>query len=309
MTTLKSIKKKDYSDEYVQSKEKVIQSIRNLKGWWYLETENFIIVSDLKNRKTINELQINLEKSRNVYMKFYPLQVPLKAVSVCKVFETREEYLSYVPSEMSRTTGMWMASKKELVISPVSRGTLSDNRRAMVDLVFHEAFHQYIYYAANEIYAASWFNEGNACFFMGIDFKAGDKVKIELTNRANHMKKIAGGIDIKNFIHLSHPQFYADKTGETYTLAWGLMFFLQKGAPVLRDKNNYSEIPNKYYEALIELKNGDRATDKAWEGVDFKKFNSEFNDFWKSNTQIRRAEMYDPLEAREKNATKDKPSG
>jgi len=308
MTTAKTVKKKEYSDEYVQSKERVIQNIRNLKDWWFLETENFIIVSDLKNKKTINDLQLNLEKSRNVFMKFYPLKSPLKAVSVCKVFETRDEYLSYVPVGMNWTTGIWMSDKKELVISPMSLGSLSDNRRAMIDLVFHEGFHQYIFYATNENNAASWFNEGNACFLMGIDFKSGDKVKIDLTNRAEHMKKIAGGINIENFIHLGTQQFYADRKGESYTLAWGLMFFLQKGAPVLKEKNNYSEIPTKYYEALIELKDGDKATEKAWEGVDFKKFDSEFNDFWKRDTLIRRAEMYDPIEAREKNAPKGGPS-
>lgn len=302
MTTAKTIKKKEYSDEYVQSKERVIQNIRNLKDWWFLETENFIIVSNLKNRKTINDLQLNLEKSRNLFTRFYPLKSPLKAVSVCKIFETRDEYLSYVPAEMDWTTGMWMADKKELVISYMSWGSQSDNRRIMIDLVFHEGFHQYIFYAANENQAASWFNEGNACFFMGIDFKSGDKVKIDLTNRAEHMKKLAGGVKIEDFIHLGHQQFYADKKGDNYTIAWGLMFFLQKGAPVLKDKNNYSEIPLKYYEALIETKNGDKATYKAWDGVDFKKFNTEFNDFWKSNTQIRRAEMHDPLDDREKNA-------
>ena len=89
MTTTKTVKKKDYSEEYVQSKEKVIQNIRNLKDWWYLETESFIVVSNLKNKKTINDFQLNLQKSRSAFVKFYPLKSPLKAVSVCKVFEPK----------------------------------------------------------------------------------------------------------------------------------------------------------------------------------------------------------------------------
>ncbi|HCE43763.1 MAG TPA: hypothetical protein DET40_09460 [Lentisphaeria bacterium] len=308
MTTTKTVKKKDYSDEYIQSKEKVIQNIRNLKDWWYLETESFIIVSNLKNKKTINDLQLNLEKSRSAFVKFYPLKAPLKAVSVCKVFESRDEYISYIPSEMKWSAGIWMADKKELAISPMNWGSQSDNRKIMIDIAFHEGFHQYIFYAANENHSAAWFNEGNACFFEGIDFKSGNKVKIDLTNRAEQMKKLAGGnFNIENFIHLGYQQFYGNKE-TSYSLAWGLIFFLQKGAPVMKEKNNYAEIPAKYYDALIELKDEDKATDKAWEGVDFKKFSRNFEEFWKSDTMIKRAEMYDPLEAREKNAPKSTPA-
>jgi len=307
MTTRKTVKKKDYSDEYVQSKEKVIQNIRNLKDWWYLETESFIIVSNLKNKKTINDLQSNLEKSRSAFMKFYPLKAPLKAVSVCKVFESRDEYLSYIPPEMKWSAGIWMSDKKELAISPMNWGSQSDNRKVMIDIAFHEGFHQYIFYASNENHPAVWFNEGNACFFEGIDFKSGDKVKIDLTNRADVMKKLGGNFNIENFIHLDYKQFYSEGKETNYPLAWGLMFFLQKGAPVMKEKNKYSDIPAKYYDALIELKDGDKATDKAWEGVDLKKFNSDFSDFWKSDTMIKRAEMYDPIEIREKNAPKPAP--
>jgi len=74
----------------------VIRNIQNLKGWWYLETDNFVIASDLKNKKTISELQVNLEKCRSVFNQYYPQQHPLKAVSVCKVFESRDEYQGYV---------------------------------------------------------------------------------------------------------------------------------------------------------------------------------------------------------------------
>ncbi len=308
MTTAKTVKKKDYSDEYLQGREKVIQNIRNLKDWWYLETESFIIVSNLKNKKTINDLQLNLQKSRSAFVKFYPLKSPLRAVSVCKIFESRDEYVSYVPEQWKWTAGVWMPDKKELVISPMNWGSQADNRKVMIDIAFHEGFHQYLFYAADEVGSAIWFNEGNACFFEGIDFKSGDKVKIDLSNRVDSMRKIAcGNIDIENFIHLDHQQFYSGNKESNYSLAWGLMFFLQKGAPVLREKNNYSDIPAKYYESLVELKNGDKATGKAWEGIDFKKFTRDFEEFWKNDTLVRRAEAYDPIEAREKNAPKSPP--
>lgn len=296
---------KDYSQAYLESKEKVIQSIRSLKGWKYFEAENFILVTNIDNRKTITDLQTNLEKSRNAFEKFYPLKIPLKAVSVCKIFETREEYLSYVGEPMKWSAGIWMADKKELVISPLAWGTQANNRKIMTDIAFHEGFHQYIYYAADEATSAVWFNEGNACFFEGIDFKSGDKVKIDLSNRVEGMKRIAvSGARLENFIGLDYRDFYSGNLEQNYSLAWALMFFLQKGAPILKDRNRYSEIPSKYYAALIETKDGHRATKIAWTGVDMEKFAREFAEFWKSDTLIRRAEAFDPLEAKGRNSNR-----
>ncbi|HCE46837.1 MAG TPA: hypothetical protein DET40_25095 [Lentisphaeria bacterium] len=154
--------------------------------------------------------------------------------------------------------------RKELAISPSERGSASDKRERLIDVVFHEAFHQYIFYVADEYAAAVWFNEGNACYFQGIDFISGEKAKIEPTSRCAKMKEIAvsGKIKVEDFIQMKHVDFYA-KRDTSYPFSWGLMFFLHKGAPVMKDKNKYSEIPGKYFSALLELRDGDKATAKA----------------------------------------------
>ena len=82
-----AVKKKEVSAEYAANREKVIKDIQNLKNWWFLETENYIIASNLKNKKTISELQLNIEKCRSVYKKYYPKRNSVIAVCVCKVFE------------------------------------------------------------------------------------------------------------------------------------------------------------------------------------------------------------------------------
>ncbi|HBC87284.1 MAG TPA: hypothetical protein DCZ94_10040 [Lentisphaeria bacterium] len=308
-TSIKTTLKKDASPEFAASRESVIKSIKNLKGWEYIPTDNFIIGYNVKNKKTISELQSNLEKSRSAFTKFYPLKNPLKAVSVCKVFETREEYVAYVPEQMSWTSGVWMPMKRELAISPLNWGTQADSRKVMIDIAYHEGFHQYIFYAADEIECAVWFNEGNATFFEGIDFKAGDKVKIDTTEYLKEMKRISElDLNLDKFIKLPHSGFYSGNRKQNYTVAWGLMFYLLKGAPSLKEKNNYSDIPYKYYDALLELKNGEKATEKAWEGVDMKKFARDFEEFWKSDTMIRRAESYDPVAERAKLVPKTPPA-
>ncbi len=293
--------KKDESPEFAASRDAVIRSIKNLKGWEYLPSANFIIGYNLKNKKTISEIQSNLERSRNAFTKFYPLKGQLKAVSVCKVFDTREEYINYVPEQIKWTAGAWMPMKKELVISPANWGSSSDNRKMMVDIAYHEGFHQYLFYASDEVESTMWFNEGNACFFEGIDFKAGDRIKIDTTERLEEMKKLADtDINIERFISMDQKAYYGGNRNQNYTIGWGLMFYLLKGAPSAKEKNNYTEIPYKYYDALLELKDGDKATAKAWEGIDMKKFAVDFKEFWKSDTMIRRAEMFDPIESRVK---------
>jgi hypothetical protein len=305
-----TLKKKDFSPEYAVNRGKVIKNIQNLRNWWYLETENFIIASNIKNKKTISELQLNLERCRSVYKKYYTGKNSLRAVSVCKVFENRGEYLSYVGDKYKWSGGIWMPDKQELVISPSVWGKVSENRESMMDIVYHEAFHQYLFYVADETVSSVWFNEGNACYFQGMNFKAGEKAKIDLPScYYEPMKKLAasGTLKVESLINMDHAAFYEGKD-VNYAFGWGLMFFLHKGAPLMKDKNKYSEIPAKYYDALIELKDAEKATRKAWEGVDMNRFNRDFLEFWKNYTMIKRAEEYDPVEVREKAASKIQPT-
>ncbi len=297
-----AVKKRDFSSDYAANREKVIKDIQNLKNWWYLETENFIIASNLKNKKTISELQLNLEKCRSVYRNYFPQRNSLKEICVCKVFENRDEYLSYVGDKYKWSGGIWMPDKKELLISPSAWGKTSEKRDSIMDIVYHEAFHQYLFYA-DEAVPSVWFNEGNSCYFQGMNLKSGDKAKIDLACYYEDMKKLAasGNLKVESLINMDPATFYGGKD-VNYAFAWGLLFFLHKGAPLLKEKNRYSEIPIKYYDALIALKNGEKATAKAWAGIDMNKFNKDFLDFWKNYTMIKRSEEYDPVEAKEKAA-------
>ena len=288
-TINKNIKR---SPEYIISREQVINNIKNAKGWEYLETENFILVYNLRNSKTVKEISQNLESCRAVFETFYPLKKELKAVSVCRLFEKREDYLNYVGKEYEWTGGLWNPSRKELIISPIDWMTKSNNRKAMVKVVFHEGFHQYLHYATDEAISSIWFNEGNATFFEGINFK-GNQFEIELTDRLNEMKKLASlKIDIKSFLYMEQDEFVKFDISKNYTLAWGLMFFLHKGSKVIKKENNYSEIPYKYYEVLLESKNYKKATDEAWKNVDFQKFEEDFKAFWTNDSLIKKAERY-----------------
>lgn len=300
LTTTKSTEKKDRSPEYLASRENVINNIRNLKDWWYLETENFIIAANLKDKKTVREIQSDIEKSRSVYERFYPIKAPLKAVSVAKIFQERKDYVLYVGDD--QTQGLWMSSKKELVISPVDWGGRKDRREILLKVLYHEGFHQYIHYAADEICPQPWFNEGNAEFFEDIEFKGKDKFKIETPQYLDHIGRLVqrGDVNISKLIDMDYEAFYGPNRDDNYVLAWGLMFFLHKGAPILKKKNDYFEIPARYYDAVTEIRDPVKATKIVWEGIDMNEFNKDFTDFWNSKSLIKKAVRYDPLKAGKK---------
>ena len=283
--------------EYIASRDRVINNIKNLKSWWYLESDNFILVGNIKNKKSVTKLRDGLEKARGVFSQIYPIATPLNAVSVAKLFNTREEYVAYVSEDFKWSGGLWMSNRKELVVSPSDWGSIADRRKRMVNIIQHEGFHQYIYFATGKQHCAVWFNEGNATFFEGIKFK-GKRAVITDTWRIKKVMNLAPTIDIPALLKMSYSEFYGGSKDRNYPASYGLMFFLHKGAPVMKVKNSYSEIPTKYYNALIETKNPKKATGIAWEGVDMDQFISDFRKFWSNKKLIKKALRYDILKAK-----------
>lgn len=287
---------RERSNEYIQSRNNIIESIKNLKEWWYLETDNFIMVANIKTQKSVKDLANYLERSRKLYTKFYPVETPLKSVSVARMFATRQGYVNYVGKNYEWTGGIWMSSRKELVVSPMNWGSRSDRIKMMMATTLHEAFHQYIYFATGMRTTSAWFNEGNAQFFEEARFKGG-KVYIGINEaKAARMPALATESKIKDMLNMSYATFYSEKSRtDNYALAWGIIFFLQKGAPVMRDKNNYNEIPIKYYNEILSSGDADKATEKAWEGVNMEKFAEDFKNFWSNSNMIRKAVYYNPV--------------
>lgn len=288
---------KKRTPEYIASRDRVINNIQNLKSWWYLESDNFILVGNIKNKKSVTKLRDGLEETRDVFSNIYPITRPLNAVSVAKLFNTREEYIAYVSEDFKWSAGLWMSNRKELVVSPSDWGSIADRRKRMVNIIQHEGFHQYIYFATGKQHCAVWFNEGNATFFEGIKFK-GKRAVITETWHLKKVMNLAPTINIPALLKMTSSEFYSGSKDRNYPSSYGLMFFLHKGAPVMKKKNSYSEIPTKYYNALIETKNPKKATEIAWEGVDMEKFISDFRKFWSSKKLIKKALRYDLIKAK-----------
>ncbi len=288
----------DRSPAFLESRERAINSIRGLPGWWFVETQNYLFVSDLRGgrRSFVQRLQKDLEAIRAIYEEMFPPRRPIEAVSLVRVFADAEDYVRYVGEEHRDTGGVWMPNKRELVIRPFDWGNELERRARMASIVYHEAFHQYIFYAFDLIRTSPWYNEGHAVFFEGADLRRDDLRVDEVERYAQVLESLAeaGTLPIGRLLLLDYDEFYANRTGDmnarraNYAMGWGLIYYLRKGAPIEAD-NRYEEIIARYEDALWETRDEVAATRKAFEGVNMRAFSESLTDFWQSDRRRHRA--------------------
>ena len=293
--SLAESRRKKGTPEFEASRNRVIQSIRNLDDWWYVDTENYIFVSNQTDRRAMTRLRTELEHAREVFEACFPLRKPMQSVSVVRIFNKREEYLEYVGGEMQWSGGLWSPARRELVISPLDR-RVRDSMQKMImrQVAFHEGFHQYLFFATGEAQADMWYNEGTAQFFEGIEFRTGqggvslpqqsEKALVALFEKDRIH-------DVSALVKMDRAAFYGDNREVNYLLAQALVYYLWKGAPVA-DRPEYAEIPLRYYDKLVETKDPAAANAAAWEGVDMAVLAKELSRFWNDSNLIRESIRY-----------------
>lgn len=280
------------SAEFLAMREQVINSIRNLNDWWYVETDNYIILANLsqKHRTLVTELQTDIENLWPAYAELIPPKDDLRMVPVIRMFADQTDYVQYVGQNHSWSSGIFMPSKKELVIRPIEMGSTHDQRRLMLQTVYHEALHQYLFCAFDKLTPAAWFNEGHAVFFQYADVE-NKSIRVPEDKQSGDFveKKIEKLTpqELQSLLTMSYEQFYAGSNEQrktNYFLAWATVYYLRKGLPAGK-KVAWIGLCDRYADALWKLKNGDAATVAAFEGVDMDAFTADFRDFWKSGSR------------------------
>ncbi len=299
---------KGRSANYARSRAVVLNSLKNLKDWWFQETEDFIIASNVSRRSSISEIQNALEADRKVYETLFPPLKPVEAVSVVRVFNKREEYVDYVGKEGEKTLGLWAPSKKELAVSPPPADSVKSAAKArekMLGVLAHESFHQYLFYACGGNSAAPWFNEGTARIFnnlrvKGSAFETDLDVEV-LENLRDSMKTQSANLE--KLVALDYDGFYEKNSmGDNYNCACALMYFLYRGTHLVKGAKPYAEIPVRYYKALCESGSQEKAQKAAFAGVDMKALEKDWREFWTAKSLYNRSKNYEmkPLFKEEK---------
>jgi|GEM_PF-5972764 len=278
---------------YAERLEQAKKSISGLRGWYIRETPNYIFLSNQRSRGDMRRLQTDLELARGIFQSYFPGRGDRCTVGVVKLFAERNEYLNHVGGNLKWTAGVWMPAVRELVVSPL--GVKLDDKtveRYMRNVALHEGFHQYIFYACNEVNPALWINEGCAQFFETSLPRQGEVGLLDKRTELKLAQAAAAGHDLARFVRLDHQGFYAEGEREhNYALAHALCYYLLRGAPALGEAK-YAAIPMRYMDELRRSRNLDRARQYAFEGIDLEALNAKHKEFWRSKSLIQKARHY-----------------
>ena len=280
------------------AREAARKSIANLKDWWLAETPEYVILSDIRSstgRALVRELQETLPVLRAAYAQLVPPDRGADALGIVRIFEDPEAYRSYVGSEHAWSSGLWHPLRRELVIQAREGG-----RDETIEIIHHESFHQYLQQATPKFDHAVWFNEGHACFVESAQIGGGRRVTFPENHRVGELIDRLPEVTarIHAVLRADSATFYAGSDRErslNYTTAWGLVYFLRKGAPARRLRT-YAQIPDAYLNQLAGGKDAAAATTASFAGINMEVFQKDFAGFWRQHRGA--ARRYDPLRGR-----------
>ena len=269
--------------------------IANMQGWWLAETSDYLFISDIRSaqgKALVRELQETLPVLRRAFTKLIPPIELKQEVNVVRIYEAREAYQQYVGKEMAWSCGLWDPMRRELVI--LAQGK---DREQTLEIIYHEGFHQYLFYASGMVPHAIWYNEGHACLFESAEVDNRGRVTIPENTRVTHLlrnlESVAGMLP--KVLQADRSAFYSGAEQQrdlNYTAAWALVYFLQKGAPSEK-LTEYAGILERYLKSLALSKDSSVATAAGFAEVDMQKFQQAFIDFWRKGRQA--GQRFDPL--------------
>ena len=140
-----------------------------VKGWDVAVStkKNYIILYNTKGRRNDLLARIIGERIEQIREQVYEVQFPpaakVEAVCIVRICGDRAEYHHY--GGPGGSAGYWNSDTEELVFYDASPKKEPDDDTLAV--LYHEAFHQYIYYSVGEVAPHSWFNEGHGDYYAG----------------------------------------------------------------------------------------------------------------------------------------------
>lgn len=230
-------------------REAIKASIRGNPGWWSMDTENYVFLTNAESKQAIKSLGKQIETIRaKVYEPMFPPSRALDAICIVRVFEEQSEYHQYGGPQGS--AGYWDANREELVLFKNFESVSKSKSAAFTkSVMYHEAFHQYIYYAVGDLAPHSWFNEGHGDYFAGM-VVSGSRVRSKpfawrVATLKRRMSTKKGLIPIRSLVRLPQSEYYSN-AGLKYAQGWALVYFLRK---VTRNKQ-WQAIPDRYFSYL-----------------------------------------------------------
>jgi len=262
------------------------ENVKALPGWFVRSSDNYVLLSNT-DEAFCKEILKRIETlRRDVYEKMFPPEKPITAVSLIRVCKNLDDYHAYGGSP--GTAGFWHSGNEELVIFD----NKDRDREYTFEVMYHEAFHQYIHYSTGELPPHSWFNEGTGDYFSGHKYKAGKFAvgKCERTEIIRNAVREGKAFPLRKFLYMEQSDYYA-QPDVAYAQGWAFVYFLREATADPR----WKQINSIYFDTLkaefARLKAEGKyegaagqearkiAVDKAIEGVDLGKLQEAFFKF------------------------------
>lgn len=252
-----------------------------VKGWEAYDTENFIFVTNSRNQKLIQDMLVDLELMRKVYVERFPPVASINAISTVRYCETYDDYKAY--GGPPGTGGYWNHVDEELVLADVRtmdpailKANPNLKKIEPADILYHEAMHQYFYYANGQLSPASWFNEGYGEYFGGTvtDRRKNAVARIE-KNRfrlawIKQSQRAGGWPDLRSILKMTQSEFYSSSSLQNYAFSWAFCTFLEELRKDEKALPEWRAIPDEYLKHLRRLTEEQRkelgidSKDKKW---------------------------------------------
>lgn len=247
-----------------------------IKGWDVIVSpkKNYVVVYNTKgdtNKELARLLAERIEKIREqIYEKQFPPSHPVDAVSVMRVCGDAAEYHAY--GGPGGSAGYWNSGSEELVFYDASRSKKVDDNTLSV--LYHEAFHQYIFYSVGNVAPHSWFNEGHGDYYAGAKFgttkftigpfswrvgvvktainQGPRKFAVEKDDKGVEHKKWGntGYTPLKDLVGFSQAEYYSYPS-VSYAQGWSLIYFLREEVPKRKEWNaKWGKILPTYFDVL-----------------------------------------------------------
>lgn len=273
----------DYTESSLGNKDfRETVRAKLVKGWKAYDTEHYIIVTNSRDRALIKKMMGNLEVIHKVYQdRFPPVDDISGVISTVRYCASYDDYMAY--GAPPGTGGYWNYRDEELVlvdIATLGKKVLKDNPNLKnikpLDILHHEAMHQYMYYSNGNLAPASWFGEGFGEFFGGaeIDRRKEEIKRIGLNKfRMAWIKRAqrAGAWpDLRSFLKMTRSEFYGRSSLQNYAFAWAFCYFCEEEKKKRKPNLQWAAIPDNYLKHLRDAteekreKLGVEEDDKDW---------------------------------------------
>jgi uncharacterized protein DUF1570 len=233
-----------------------------VKGWKADRTKNYILVyHEEVDPRLVKDIGKQIEAIRaQVYEVLFPPDKPVTAFSIVRVCKDQTQYMGY--GAPGGSAGYWDSNAEELVFYEDQ-----NNKKDSLRVLYHEAFHQYIFYSVGDFAPHSWFNEGHGDYFAGHNYKDGKFERDVFSWRISEAKEFKHNPNrphLKDWVNWTQAEYYGSNKlgisiGLNYAAGWSLVYFLRT-----TKKPEYQGVLDRYFKSLKGQVTAAREAKEAW---------------------------------------------